>query len=146
MPSFRTALALHGRTATGIVVPPEVVDALGGGRRPAVTVTLNAYAYRSTVAVRGDRYLVPVSAEHRARAGVGPDQEVSVTLELDMAPREVGVPGDLGEALDRAGARAAFDALSPSRRKAHVLSVESAKTPETRERRVARSVAELGVG
>src|SRR4051794_34432477 len=146
MPSFRTTLLLHGKTATGFEVPPEVVEALGGGRKPAVAVDLNGYAYRSTVAPRGDRYLVPVSAEHRAGAGVETGDELAVTLELDAAPREVAVPGDLAEALERAGARAAFDALSPSRRNAHVLSVESAKTPETRERRVARSVAEVSAG
>jgi hypothetical protein len=143
MPSFTTTLQLHGRTATGLEVPPEVVDALGAGRKPAVHVRIGEYAYRSTVAPRGDRYLVPVSGEHRAGAGVAAGDTVEVTLELDTDPREVEVPGDLAEALDRRGARAAFDALSTSRRKGHVLSVEGARTPETRERRVAKVVAEL---
>ena len=40
--SFRTTVELHGTTATGLVVPPAVVDALGSGRRPAVAASLPA--------------------------------------------------------------------------------------------------------
>jgi uncharacterized protein YdeI (YjbR/CyaY-like superfamily) len=58
--------------------------------------------------------------------------EVDVELELDTAPREVPVPADLAAALDRdPAARQRFDSLSYSRRQAHVLSVEGAKTDET---------------
>jgi len=48
-------LEAHGKTATGISVPAEVVEALGGGRRPSVRVTIAGHTYRSTVAARGDR-------------------------------------------------------------------------------------------
>ena len=67
---FRATIEQGGKTATGIQVPEEVVQALGSGKRPAVTVTINGYSYRSTVAVLGGRYMVGVSAEHRAGAGV----------------------------------------------------------------------------
>jgi len=67
-----------------------------------------------------------------------------VTLDLDLAPRTVLVPDDLATALAQVeGARAAFDALSPSRQKAHVTSVEGTKNPETRARRVAAAVEQL---
>ena len=63
---FKTTLQLEGRTATGFRVPPEVVEALGRGKRPPVTVTLNgAYTYRSTIAPYGDVYMLGVAAEHR---------------------------------------------------------------------------------
>jgi hypothetical protein len=137
---FRTTLLLNGRTATGIRVPDDVVAALGAGKRPAVSVTLNGgYTYRSTVAVMGGEYMLPVSAEVRAGAGVAAGDELDVELVLDTAPREVDVPADLRTALDAApAAAAAFAALSYSKQRAHVLSVEGAKTAETRARRVER--------
>ena len=63
---FRTVLELGGKTATGIRVPAEVVEALGKGKRPAVRVTINGHTYRNTVAVMGGTYMVGVSAENRA--------------------------------------------------------------------------------
>ncbi len=67
---FQTVVELSGKTATGIRVPPEIVEALGSGKKPAVRVTINGYTYRSTVAVYGGEFLLPVSAEVRDRAGV----------------------------------------------------------------------------
>ena len=145
---FRAVLELGGKTATGIEVPPEVVDALAAGKRPAVQVTLNGtHTYRSTVAAMGGRYLLPVSAEQRAAAGVNASDELDVDLELDTAPRTVEVPRDLAAALDTDPAvRAAFDALSYSNQRRHVLSVDGAKTDETRRRRVDKVVAALRAG
>jgi hypothetical protein len=141
---FRAPLVLHGKTATGFDVPAEVVEALGGGKRPPVQVTINGYTYRNTAAVYGGQYLLGVSAEHRAAAGVAAGDMLDVELELDSAPREVTVPADLAAALDaRPGSRRAFDALSYSTRSGHVQSVEGAKTEATRQRRIAKIVEGL---
>jgi hypothetical protein len=140
---FRALLELHGKTATGITVPPEVVESLGGGKRPAVTVTLKKHSYRTTIAFMGGQFLIPVSAEHREAAGVKAGDHLDVGVELDAAPREVDVPADLAAALKKAGARTAFDALSFTRRKEAVVSVEGAKKPETRERRIEKIVTDL---
>ena len=144
MPTFRTTLLLAGKTATGIVIPPEVVESLGAGKKPAVLVTINGYTYRNTVAVMGREFMVGVSAEHRAAAGVAAGDVLDITLELDTEPRIVEVPEALATALAaKPGARAAFDALSTSIRKEHVRQVESAKAAETRQRRVESIVAKL---
>jgi hypothetical protein len=136
-----------GKTTTGIQVPEEVIEALGSGKRPAVKVTINGYTYRSSVAVLGGRYMVGVSAEHRAGAGVAGGDEVDVDIEHDTAPREVRVPADLAAALDaEPAARRTFDGLSYSNKSWHVLQVEGAKTDETRQRRIARSVDILKQG
>jgi hypothetical protein len=141
---FRATLELNGRTATGIEVPPDVVEALGGGRRPAVTVTIGGHSYRSTIGTMGGRTLVPVSAENRVRSGIAAGDVVDVEIERDDAPRELEVPVDLGRALDaQPGARAAFDALSFSGKRRYVDPVVQAKAPETRERRIAKAVADL---
>lgn len=144
---FRTTIVQSGRNTTGIQVPDEVMEALGAGKRPAVTVTVNGYRYRSTVASMGGVAMVSLSAEHRAGAGVAGGDEVEVDLELDTAPREVEVPADLAAALDaEPAARSTFDRLSYSNRSWHVLQVTGAKTDETRQRRIARSVDLLKQG
>lgn len=144
---FRATLQLNGKTATGVRVPPEVVAQLGASKRPAVRVTINGHTYRSTVAVMGGEYMVGVSAENREGAGVAAGDEVSVDLELDTAPREVTVPADFAAALRRVpAAQRNFDQLSYSNRRRQVLSIEQAKTAETRQRRIAKAVDALRSG
>ncbi len=131
--------------ATGLPVPAEAVAALGSGKRPPVVVTINGFTYRTTVAAYGDVFMMPLSAERRAAAGVQAGDEVEVTIELDAAPRTVDVPADLAAALaEKPGARAAFDGLSYTARKEHARQVESAKAADTRQRRILKIVAGLG--
>lgn len=139
---FETTLAQMGDN-TGIEVPPEVVDALGGGKRAAVVVDVNGYVYASTIGVMGGRLLIPFSADKRRATGLSGGDALTVDLTLDTAPRAVEVPDDLAAALAEAEVRPAFDALAPSARKAHVAAVETAKAAETRARRIAAIVAKL---
>lgn len=144
---FRATIELGGKTATGIEVPAEVVDALEAGKRPAVRVTIKGHTYRSTVASMGGRFMLPVSAENRESAGVAADDEVEVGLELDNEPREIAVPVDFAAALKREGkAKKFFDGLSYSKQRWHVLSIEGAKTDETRRKRIEKSIAMLRDG
>ena len=144
---FRSTIELGGRTATGLEVPAEVVEAFGVGKKPPVRVTIGAHTYRSTVAVMGGRYLLPLSAENRAAAGVAAGDEVDVDVELDTEPREVAVPADLSAALEGDdAAREAFERLSYSHRRRHVMAIEEAKTPETRQRRVTKALETLREG
>lgn len=144
---FQTTVELGGKTATGIEVPPDVVDALGSGKRPAVAVTINGHTYRSTIAPMGGRFMLPLSAENRTGAGVAAGDVVDVDVELDTAPRTVDVPDDLRRALAKdATARERFESLPYSHRKEHVRALESAKKPETRERRLAKTLEMLHRG
>ena len=144
---FRATLELGGKTATGFRVPAEVVAALGTSKRPPVRVTINGYTYRNTVAVYGGVFMLGVSAEHRAAAGVQAGDELDVDIELDTAPREVTVPPDFADALDAdAEARRCFDRLSYSHKQRHILAIEQAKTVETRQRRIAKAVSDLHEG
>jgi hypothetical protein len=145
--NFRTTVELGGKTATGFEVPAQVVDALGVGKKPPVAVTIGGHRYRSTVAVYGGRYFLPLSAENRTAAGVAAGDEVEVEVELDTEPREVTVPPDLAAGLEADdAARQAFERLSYSHRRRHVLAIEEAKTPETRERRVTKALEMLREG
>jgi len=142
---FRTTLLQMGNNV-GIEVPQYVIDELGAGRKPAVTVDVNGtYGYRSTVAVMGGTYLISFSAAHRAASGFSGGDDVEVTLEVDTAPRVIEVPEALATALAaNPRAQEAFDALSNSKKQLHTLPVAEAKADETRDRRVAKSIAVLG--
>jgi len=144
---FRTTILRGGKTATGIPVPDEVIEALGGGRKPPVTMTVNGYSYRSTVATVDGRFMVSFSSDHRAASGLEGGDEVEVEIELDTAPRKIEVPADLAAALDDDhAARSTFDKLSNSLQRYHVDQVNGAKTDETRQRRIQKSVATLREG
>ena len=97
---FHTTILQGDKTATGIRIPDEIVEGLRAGKRPAITVRINGFTYRSSVAVVNGTYMVGVSAENRAGAGVKGGDEVDVDIELDTAPRLVTVPADFGAALD----------------------------------------------
>lgn len=144
---FNTTILQTGKTASGIQIPDDVIDALGAGKRPPVRVTLHGFTYRSTVAVMNGVYMVGVNAENRSAAGVAGGDEVQVDIEVDTEPREVVVPADFSAALRAdSAARVTFDGLSYSNKRWHVLQIEGAKTAETRERRIAKSVEILRQG
>ena len=143
MPSFETRIAQMGNN-TGIEVPPEVIEALGGGKKPAVVITIGSFSYRSTVGVMGGKFLIPLSSERRAASGLKGGDAITVQLERDETPREVVVPDDLAARLmENSVAQAAFSALSYSNQLRHVLSVSDAKTEETRKKRVEKVLATL---
>lgn len=143
---FHTAILVDGNN-TGIRVPPEVIEALGSGKRPPVKVTINGYTYRSTVAVIGGAFMISLSAANRAAASVEGGQEHDVEVELDTEPRTVELPADFAAALDaEPAALEAFDRLSPSNKGWHVSQVTDARTDETRQRRIAKQVAALKDG
>jgi hypothetical protein len=139
---FTTTLRQFGNN-TGIEVPVEVIEELGGGKRPAVAVRIGDFAFTSTVGVMQGLTLIPFSAERRAQSGLRGGNQITVDLELDTAPRTAVVPDDLAGALDIAGKSDIFAKLSPSARRAHVTQVEGAKAPETRARRIAAIVERL---
>lgn len=144
---FRTTVLQTGKNTAGMEIPPAIVEGLGAGKRPPVTVTLNGFTYRSTVAVMGGVYMIGLSAERRAAAGVAGGDVVDVDIELDTAPRELAIPPDFAAALQaEPAARKTFDALSYSNKSWHTLQIEGAKTDETRARRIARSIAVLKEG
>lgn len=141
---FHTTILSNGKTALGIRIPPEVVAGLGTSKRPPVRVTINEHTYRSTIAVMGGEFMIGVSAANRQKAGVGAGDEVDVELELDTEPRVVTVPPQLAAALERdPGAKAAFAALSNTNQLRHALGVEGAKTAETRQRRIDKTLSTL---
>ena len=138
---FTTTILGTGKNTAGIEVSPDVPAALGKGKNPLVTVTLNGYSYPSKIATMGQRLLIPVSHEVRAKSGVKAGDILEVEIVLDDKPRVLPVPDDLQAALDAdPTAKAAWDRLSYSHKRAHTMPIEAAKAPETRARRIAKSI------
>ncbi|MDP9482385.1 MAG: YdeI/OmpD-associated family protein [Chloroflexota bacterium] len=144
---IRVLIQGAGKTAAGMEIPPEVVEALGAGKKPPVRLTIGDFTYRSTIATLNGAFMVGISNENRVKAGVAAGDTVDLDIELDTEPREVVVPPDFRAALDADPAAARFfDGLSYSNRLRHVLGIEGAKTPETRQRRIEKSMATLREG
>jgi len=140
MLKFKTAILQMGNN-TGIEVPPEIVEALGAGKKPLVVVTVNDYTYRSAIAVMGGKFLISFSSAHRAASGLGGGDKVEVALEVDTAPRIIDVPEDLQKALEMHPLlKIKFDGLSNSKKKLLILPIEDAKTEETRAKRVEKAI------
>ena len=144
---FHAVLQLNWKTATGIPIPLEVMSALGGGKRPAVRVTFAGYSHRTTIGSVDGAPMLPISAQVREASGVRAGDELEVEIELDTEPREVAVPPDFGAALAAEPmAETFFETLNRSEKRWHLLPIEGAKTDETRQRRIAKSVAMLREG
>jgi bifunctional DNA-binding transcriptional regulator/antitoxin component of YhaV-PrlF toxin-antitoxin module len=144
---FRATIQLNGKTATGIPIPARIIDELGSTKRPKVRVTIAGYSFRTSVGSMGGRFMLPVNAEVRAAAGLAAGDDVDVDLELDTEPLGIVMPSDLAAALaGESEARRYFDGLTDSQRKWIVKPIEDAKKPETRQRRVEKTVAMLREG
>jgi hypothetical protein len=109
--TFTTIFQAERKNATGISIPAEIIAALGANKKSSIVVSLNGYIYRTTIAVYGDKSLIPVSSAHREASGLAAGDEVEVTLELAA----------------QADATEVFDALALRRRKEFVRQVEEAK-------------------
>ena len=138
---FETTVAATGNN-TGIVVPDELIERLGAGRRPAVVVNLNGYEYRNTVGIMGGKHMISISAAVRKETGINSGDPISVKLAVADGPRQVDIPADLSQALSAEPDVAAFfSKLSNSLQRYHVDNINGAKTPETRQRRIDKAVS-----
>ncbi len=141
--TFETVLVKHEKLdATGIQIPFDV-EAVFGAKRVPVKAEINGAEYRGSTARMGGVYMLGVPKEFRTRAGIAAGDHIVVTLEKDMAERMVEIPADLAAALKESGLSKVFDALSYTLRKEHVRSIEDAKTPETRTRRIEKTIVLL---
>ena len=140
--TFRTTLVRDGSTCF-IPIPFDPKPVFGRVRAP-VTVTLNGYAFRSTIASMGNGACLPLRRSHREAAGLDGTETLTVTLTLDTADRIVTAPADLVRALKTvSGAWRKWQALSYTHQREHVEAIEEAKKPETRARRISRAVKGL---
>ncbi|HMG17043.1 MAG TPA: YdeI/OmpD-associated family protein [Saprospiraceae bacterium] len=139
--TFHTTILQSGKTATGIEVPPEIVEQLNGGKKPLVVMTINGYTYRNAIAVMGGKYMVGVSAEIRKAANVEGGDKVEINIAMDTEVRTVEIPAELQKALDANPiAKMKFEALSNSKKKFLVIPINEAKTNETKQKRIEKAI------
>ena len=144
---FESVVVLNGKTATGIPVPVEVVEALGGGKRIKVVATIGEHSYRNSVVTWGEGFMLSFGADHRAATGLQAGDPVTVDLVRDEAERTVDLPDDFAAALTAdPAAREFFDGLSYSQKRWFTLGLAEAKKPETRARRIEKYVGMLAEG
>ncbi len=139
--TFETPVAASGNN-TGIVVPAELIEQLGAGKRPPVLVNVNGYEYRNTAGVMGGKHMISISAAVRKATGLKGGDPIRVTLTIADAPRQAEIPDDFAAALaadDRAAAF--FGKLSSSMQRYHVDNINAAKSAETRQRRIDKAIA-----
>src|SRR5262245_2017508 len=143
--SFRAPVRPSGRGGGHLVdVPRTVVEALGGKGRIPVAATFNGVFYRGSIVRMGEGAVLGVKKDIMAEAGVLPGETLRIEVRNDEAPREVEIPDELAKALRRnATARRVFDGLPYSHRKEYARHVAEAKKPETRARRVERTIEML---
>ena len=114
--------------------------AVFGKIRAPVTVTLNGYTFRSTIAAMGGPPFIPLRRSNQAAARLDGIDTIDVRLDLDIEPRVVKPPADLVKALKAASAWDRWQDLSFTHQREHVEAVEEAKKPDTRLRRIDRAV------
>jgi hypothetical protein len=140
--SFKATIVRQGPMCY-IPVPFDPKDVFGKLRAP-VKVTLNGYTYRSTIAAMGGPPSIPLRKSNREAAGLDGGETLTIRLDLDTEPREVTPPSDLARALKAAPpAWERWQSLSYSHQREYAESVESAKKPETRQRRIMGAVGQL---
>jgi hypothetical protein len=144
---FESEVVLNGKTATGIPVPPEVVEALGGGKRIKAVVTIGDHSYRNSVVSWGEGFMLSFGAEHRAATGLEAGDPMTLDLVRDEAERTVELDDDFAAALAaNASAQEFFDGLPYSQKRWFTLGLTEAKKPETRARRIEKYVGMLAEG
>ena len=116
--------------------------------RMRVKGEIDGVPYRSSLMPAGGGELfVVVPKPLREKIGKKSGDVVTMTLQLDNARLTLSVPTDLARALGRnSKARAWFDKIAPSHRKAYVQWIEQAKKKETRQIRIKKSVRMLSRG
>jgi hypothetical protein len=132
-------------SGTFIRVPPDVQARLGLKGRPKINSVIAGSPYRGSLMPMGDgSFCLGVLKSIQDAAGAKRGDTITVELELDTAPRVVEMPADLAKAVGRnKQAVAAWDRLSFTNKKEMARSLEEAKRPETRERRLAAAVEKL---
>jgi hypothetical protein len=145
MERFKAKLEPVPHGGNFVVVPPEIAEAAGLKYGVRVRGTVDGVAYRSSLMMYSGVFHMGVHKATLAAAGAKPGKSVDVTIEIDDEPLPTDtVPPDLQRAIKASKlASAGWDLMTPSHKREHVKAVLDAKKPETREKRIASTVAAL---
>jgi bifunctional DNA-binding transcriptional regulator/antitoxin component of YhaV-PrlF toxin-antitoxin module len=128
--------------ATSITIPFDVEKVFGAKRVP-VKVSIGGAKYRSTVVRMGGKYMMVIPKVFRDAAGIKAGDEITVMIERDTEKRTVEIPKDLADKLKENNLTDVFSKLSYTHQKEYVNAVNEAKKPETRNRRIEKTIEQL---
>jgi hypothetical protein len=146
MPSkkFETTIKQDDATTGCFIELPFDPEPVLGKVRAPVKVTVNGFTFRSTVFFMGGQFMVPFNKANRDGAGVAAGDKIKVLIELDTEKRTVAIPNDLAAALAKnKTAAAVWEKMSYTHKREYVESIENAKRPETRRRRIEKTLDAL---
>ena len=141
---FEVLLEKHeGMEATGITIPFDVEEVFGAKRCP-VKVWVNGVEHRSTIHRYGGKYMMAVPKRFRNAAGIKAYDTITVEMERDREERIIEPPKDLAKALkENKDAKVVWEKMSYTHKKEYAMAIEDAKRPETRARRIGKTIEEL---
>lgn len=129
-------------TYTVLRVPEEVVQALGPARRVEGEMAEHPVNLALSRAPVIEGVFLWTGQSLLDRIGAAPGEVVEVRLR--PAPDDaVDTPEDVARALARDGLLAVWEGLTPGKRRGLLYQIATAKTAPTREKRIARLVADL---
>jgi len=131
-----------------VVVPFDVGQVFGSRRLVRVKGTIDGQPFKSSMApMGGGHHVLGLHKATREAVGKSVGDKVAIIVEPDTEVRAVAVPDDFRKALaGNKKAQQTFDGFAYTHRKEYVEWIESAKRPETRERRVAEAVSRIAKG
>lgn len=136
---FDTTLSQFGNN-TGIEIPEELLLKLGAGKRPSLLIKVKDYEYQATPGVMSGKILAPFSSEHRKKSGIKSGDEISVEISVASSPLKVEMSERFLKALEENNLVEFFNSLSNSIQRYHCDLINSAKTDETRDRRIEKAI------
>lgn len=143
---FEAELEKHPNlNASFFTIPFNVQEVYGTKGQVKVKGTIKGQTFQGTLApMGGNCHVLGLRKELRDKLDLNFGDLVQIRLEQDLEPREVMVPEDLASLLaENPQCLLAFDKLSYTHRREYVQWIEEAKKPETRQRRLEKTIEKL---
>lgn len=130
------------RGGVWVFIPFNVQETYGTRGQVKVKATIDGVPYRGSIApMGGGKHILGVKKEIREAIGKTIGDTVHIVMEQDTKPRIVAIPEDFQQALENnPSAKKTFEKFAYTHRKEYVQWIESAKKPETRQRRIEKAV------
>ncbi|MBK0404791.1 DUF1905 domain-containing protein [Adhaeribacter sp. BT258] len=131
--------------AAYVTVPFNVAAVFGSKGQVKVKATFNGHAYRGSLAPMGNgSHVLGIRKDIRKAIGKTFGDIIDVKIERDLEPRTVTISPELAATFEQnPEAKMAFDKMSYTHQREHIQYIEEAKKPETRQRRMLKTIESL---
>lgn len=145
--TFKAVIQNAGGGGAFVEIPFDV-EAEFGVKRPKIRALIEGVPYRGILTRMGSEcHMLIILKGIREQIGKTFGDEIEITVEPDVEPREIEIPDDLKKAFKtEKEANAFFDKLSYTHRKEYVTWINEAKKEETRQSRIVKTIEMLKKG